>query len=176
MQLKPIILKAENWIHTVSKAFHSVSAAVLFLLMLLMATDVAGRYVFKQAITGSIDLVVLMMVVFIFLSFPNTTYRRNHVRTDVLYELFPERVRAILDVITIGFSALIMLLITWQLGARAVKIIQHPPGISTSYFYWPHYPFIILASICCGVMFLELLIWFIQSLNIGIKGESDSVS
>jgi TRAP-type C4-dicarboxylate transport system permease small subunit len=165
-----IILKIEKWIHAVSKAFHAVSAAVLLLLMLLMAADVAGRYVFRQAITGSIDLIVLMMAVFIFLSFPNTTYRRNHVRTDVLYELFPERIRAILDVITIGFSAFIVLLITWQLGVRALKIIQNPPGISTSYFYWPHYPFIILASICCGFMFLELLIWFIQSVNKGIKG------
>jgi TRAP-type C4-dicarboxylate transport system permease small subunit len=176
VQLKSIFLKTENLIHRVSKAFHSISSAVLFLLMLLMATDVAGRYVFKQAITGSIDLVVLMMVVFIFLSFPNTTYLRNHVRTDVLYELFPERIRAILDVITIGFSALMMLLITWQLGARALKIIQNPPGISTSYFYWPHYPFIILASICCGFMFLELLIWFIQSVNKSIKCERDCVS
>ena len=170
MSVKSIIVKTENWIHAVSKAFHSVSAAVLFFLMLLMAADVPGRYVFKQAITGSIDLVVLMMVVFIFLSFPNTTYRRNHVRTDVLYALFPERIRAILDILTLGFSAFIILLITWQLGARALKIIQNPPGISTSYFYWPHYPFIILASICCGFMFLELLIWFIQSVNKGIKG------
>jgi len=170
VQLKPLALKTEKWIHAVSKSFHSVSSVALFLLMILMATDVAGRYVFKQAITGSIDLVVLMMAVFIFLSFPNTTYRRNHVRTDVLYELFPERIRAILDVITIGLSALIILLISWQLGARALRIIQNPPGISTSYFYWPHYPFIILASICCGFMFLELLIWFIQSVNKSIKG------
>ena len=170
MQFKPIVLKTENWIHSASKALNSVSAFVLFLMMILMSVDVVGRYIFKHAITGSIDFVVLMMVIFIFLSFANTTYRRNHVRTDVLYDLFPERIRAILDIITIGLSTLIMLLITWQLGARAVKIIQHPPGISTSYFYWPHYPFIILASICCGVMFLELLIWFIQSVGKGIKG------
>ena len=170
MEFKPIVLKAENWIHAASRAFHSVSSAVLFLLMLLMAVDVAGRYVFEQAITGSIDLVVLMMAVFIFLSFPDATYRRSHVRTDVLYALFSKRVRAILDIVTIGFSAFIMLFITWQLGARALKIIQNPPGISTSYFYWPHYPFIILASICCGFVFLELLIWFIQSVNTVIKG------
>jgi TRAP-type mannitol/chloroaromatic compound transport system permease small subunit len=111
-----------------------------------------------------------MMVVFIFLSFANTTYRRNHVRTDVIYERFSIRKRAILDIITIGLSTSIMVLITWQLGARAINIIQNPPGLSTAYFSWPHYPFMILASICCGLMSLELLIWFIEAINKSIKG------
>lgn len=170
MLLKSFFKKTEEGIHTISKAFHLVSAFVLFLMMILMTIDVVGRYVFKHAITGSIDLVVLMMVLFIFLSFANTTYRRTHVRTDVLYVLSSPRQQAIFDIITIGLSALIMLLITWQLAARALKIIQNPPGLSTAYFGWPHFPFMIMAAICCGFMFLELLIWVIQSINKAIKG------
>jgi TRAP-type C4-dicarboxylate transport system permease small subunit len=168
--LKSFFKKLEDGIHTMSRAFHLVSAIALFLLMILMTIDVIGRYVFKHAITGSIDLVVLLMVVFIFLSFANTTYQKIHVRTDVLYELLPPRKRAIFDIITIGLSALLMLLITWQLAARALKIIQNPPGLSTAYFGWPHFPFIILAAICCGFMFLELFIWVVQSINGAIKG------
>jgi TRAP-type C4-dicarboxylate transport system permease small subunit len=172
VQLKPIILKTENGIHLVSKALHSISAFVLFLLMILMTIDVISRYVFKHAITGSVDLVVLMMVIFIFLSFPNTTYRRNHARTDVLYERLSPRKQAVFDIITIGLSALIMLFISWQLGARALNIIQNPPGLSTSYFYWPHFPFIMLAAFCCGLMCLELIIWVIQSIHTAIKCKS----
>ena len=170
MQVKLIASKIESGIHSVSKALHAVSSLVLFLMMVLMTVDVISRYLFKHAITGSIDFVVIMMVVFIFLSFAYTTYRRNHVRTDVLYELLSVRKRAMLDIITIGLSASIMILVTWQLGARAIKIILNPPGLSTAYFSLPHYPFMILASICCGLMSLELLIWFIEAINKSIKG------
>ena len=172
MQLRLIALKVEKWIHSVSKILHSVSAFALFLLMILIATDVTGRYVLKHAITGSVDLVVLLMVVFIFLSFPNTTYRRTHVRTDVLYTLLSHRKRAVFDIITIGLSVLITFLITWQLGARALSFIKNPPGLSTAYFGWPHYPFIILASVCCGLMCLELIVWVIESVNRAIKGDT----
>jgi TRAP-type C4-dicarboxylate transport system permease small subunit len=167
---KPIALKIESWIHSIGNVLHSISAFVLFLMMILMSIDVIGRYVFKQAITGSIDFVVLMMVLFIFLSFPNATHQRVHVRTDVLYTLFSPRIRAFFDIITIGLSALIVFLITWQLGARALNMIQNPPGLSTAYFGWPHSPFIMLAAMCCGLMSLELIIWVIQSIHRGIKG------
>jgi TRAP-type C4-dicarboxylate transport system permease small subunit len=167
--LKQLFLRIENDIHSLTNVLHRISALVLFLLMLLMFFDVIGRYLFQKAITGSIDLVVIMMVIFIFSSFPDATLHRSHVRTDVLYDRLSLRKRAAIDIFTIGLCALITFLIAWQLGARAVHIFQNPPGISTSYFSWPHYPFILLAAICCGLMCLELIIWVIQSINIAIK-------
>ena len=169
MALKQFFMKAENCVHSVSKVFHWISASVLFLLMILMSFDVISRYVFQKAISGSIDFVVIMMAIFIFLSFPEATWRRSHVRIDVLYDRLSHRHRAILDIFTIGLCALITVLISWQLGARAVFIVHNPPGISTSYFSWPHYPFIMLASICCGMMGLELIIWVIQSIKTSMK-------
>ena len=165
MALKQFFIGTEKCIHWVSKAFHLISALVLFLLMILMSFDVIGRYVFKKAISGSIDFVVIMMAVFIFLSFPEATWRRSHVRIDVLYDRLSSRSRAVLDVFTIGLCALITFLISWQLGARALYTVHNPPGISTNYFSWPHYPFLMLASICCGMMGLELVIWIIQSIK-----------
>ena len=169
MTLKQFFIGIENCIHSVSKVCHWISALVLFLLMILMSFDVIGRYVFQKAISGSIDFVVIMMAIFIFLSFPEATWRRSHVRIDVLYNRLSHRTRAVLDIITIGMCALITFLISWQLGARALSIVYNPPGISTSYFSWPHYPFIMLASICCGIMGLELIIWMIRSIKKSIK-------
>jgi TRAP-type C4-dicarboxylate transport system permease small subunit len=160
---KRSLLRVENCIHWVSKTMHWISTFVLFLLMMLMFFDVISRYLFQKALSGSIDLVVIMMVIFIFLSFPDATLNKSHVRTDVLYNRLPLRKQAVLDIITIGLCALVASLISWQLGARALNIVRNPPGISTSYFSWPHYPFIIIASICCGLMALELVIWVIHS-------------
>ena len=170
MPPKNIIMKIEKLIHWASINLNKVSAAVLFLMMLFMTTDIVGRYIFGHAIPGSLDFIVLMMVLFVFPSFANTTYFRGHVRTDILYERCSNRKKAILDVFSLIFSVFIIFLITWQLGARAFEIIQNPPGMGTTYFNIPHLPFIIVAMVSCGLMCLEFFIWLIQSIKKSIYG------
>lgn len=165
MWLRLIALKAEKWIHTASRTLSWLSIIILFLMMLFITADVVGRYVFKSPITGSIDYVTVMMVILVFPSLAYVTFLDGHVRTDILYIRLKERGQGALDILNSFFSISIVVLIAWQLGARAWSIIQHPPGISTSYFQWPHLPFIILATAGCALMSLELIIWFFHSVN-----------
>lgn len=170
MKFKEILLRVENLIHAISVNLNRISAVVLFIMMLFITVDIVARYLFKHAIPGSVDFVVLMMVMFVFPSFANTTYRRGHVRTDILYVRFSDRKKAMLDIFSLIFSVFIIFLITWQLGARAIEIIQNPPGIGTTYFNWPHLPFIIIAMVACGLMCIEFLIWLLQAVKKSIYG------
>ena len=168
MSLKSV----ERWIHTASREFSWLSIIVFFLMMLFMTTDVFGRYLFKTPITGSIDFITVMMVIAVFPSFAYVTFLGGHVRTDILFNRLPKRGQGAFDVFNSLCSLVFIGLITWQLGTRAWSIIQHPPGISTNYFQWPHLPFIILAAVGCALMTLELIVWFVHSVNLAIHGSA----
>jgi TRAP-type transport system small permease protein len=158
-------LRIEQSIHRVCKGFALFSVVFLFLMMMFIAVDVVGRYVFNMPIPGSIDFVTVMMVVVVFPAFGYLTSQDGHVRTDLLFERLSSRWKGIFDIFNSLFSIFLIVCMTWQLSARAWSIIQHPPGISTSYFQWPHLPFIILAAAGVGLMSLELFIWFFHSVN-----------
>jgi len=170
MWLKSAALKVEKWIHTAGQSFGWLSLIVLFVMMFFITVDVVGRYLFKSPITGSIDFITVMMVIVVFPSFAYVTFLSGHVRTDVLFNRLTKRGQGAFDIFNSLCSIVLIGLITWQLGARAWSIIQHPPGISTGYFQWPHLPFIILAAVGCALMTLELIIWFIHSVNLAIHG------
>ena len=169
MSLKSIALKAENWTHTLSRAFSWLSVIVLILMMVFITIDVIARYVFMKPITGSVDFVVVMMVLLIFPSFGLVTFLDRNVRTDILYDALSEAGRGRIDIINSSLSIFIFALITWQLGKRAWYCIKSPPGITTDYFQWPHMPFLIVASVGCGLMCLELTIWFIKSVKQALR-------
>jgi len=171
MWLKSIALRAEKWIHTASQELCWLSIIILFLMMLFITIDVVGRYLFKSPITGSIDYITVMMVIVVFPCFAYVTSEGGHVRTDILFDRLSKRGQGVFDIINSLFSIVLIVLITWQLGARAWSIIQHPPGISTSYFQWPHLPFICIAAAGCALMSLELIIWFFHSVNRAIGRE-----
>jgi TRAP-type transport system small permease protein len=157
--------KIERSIHGICKAFALFSVIFLFLMMVFIAIDVVGRYVLNMPVPGSIDFVTVMMVVVVFPAFGYLTSQDGHVRTDILFERLPTRWKGIFDIFNSLFSLFLIVCITWQLSARAWSIIKNPPGISTSYFQWPHLPFIILAAVGMGLMTLEMFIWFFHSVN-----------
>ncbi len=157
--------KIERFIHGICKGFALVSVIFLFLMMMFIAVDVVGRYILNMPISGSIDFVTVMMVIVVFPAFGYLTEHNGHVRTDILFNRLSMRWKGIFDIVNSIFSLFLIICITWQLGLRAWTIIKNPPGISTSYFQWPHLPFIIIASIGMGLMTLEMFIWFFHSVN-----------
>jgi TRAP-type C4-dicarboxylate transport system permease small subunit len=156
--------RSEKWLHKLSWAFSLLSMAMLFALVLVVCVDVVGRYCFQNALTGTSDIIVLMMVIIVFPGLAYCASEDGNVRVDVLLRYFPKRLQAALNIFSFFGSMFIVALIAWQLGARALKYIQSPPGLMTTYFQWPLSPFIFLASFACAVLFLELTVRFINSI------------
>jgi TRAP-type C4-dicarboxylate transport system permease small subunit len=166
-----IMLKSiEKGIHWVSRGFALVSVVVLFLMVVFIDVDVVGRYFFKSPITGSIDFVTVMMVIVIFPAMGYVTSLNGHVRTDVIYEKFAKRGRGICDIPNSLFALFLVVAMAWRLGTRAWSITQNPPGISTAYFHWPHFPFMMLGTVGLILMALEILVQFIHAMDDAIHG------
>jgi TRAP-type C4-dicarboxylate transport system permease small subunit len=167
--LKQLGEKVEQWTHKVSRTINLLGVAVLFLMMLVVAADVIGRYVFNRPLTGAFDTVELMMVILVFFSLAYCAAADGHVRVDVLHSRLPKRIQANLDSITFAASAFIVGLIFWRLVTRAGGVFLEAPGPSTLpatlTLKIPHWPFIFLAAAGSLLFCLELLIYFFHSLT-----------
>ena len=162
MRLGQLGSKVEQGIHKTSTTINYLALLVLFLMMLMVAVDVLGRYIFNSPFTGTFDSIEMMMVVVVFGSLAYCTLAEGHVRVDVILGRLPKRTKAILNAITFLTSVFIVALITWRLGDRAWSILKDLPGPTTLTLQIPHWPLIILATIGCFLFCLELIIYFLR--------------
>ena len=167
--LKQLGSKIEQWIHKVSRVINMIGVTFLFLMMLVVAVDVIGRYAFNRPFVGAFDAVELMMVILVFFGIAYCASLDGHVRVDVLHSRVPKRVQAYLDSITFAASAFIVALIFWRLVTRAGGIFTEAPGPSTLpstlTLNIPYWPFMFLAAAGCLLFCLELIIRFFHAVT-----------
>ena len=70
----------------------AISGAVLFLMMLLTAIDVAGRYVFNKPLQGGLELTEMMLAALIYCGLPLVSKRREHIVIDTFDPLMSKPV------------------------------------------------------------------------------------
>lgn len=102
---------AKNWINKhypepglfrwVGFSLEMISAAVLFLLMVLTCVDVAGRYLFNDAVDGAVEMTQIGLAILVFAQMPLTTWRSGHVVVDLLDNILGHRVVKVLGMISV---------------------------------------------------------------------------
>jgi TRAP-type C4-dicarboxylate transport system permease small subunit len=171
MRLGQLGSQIEQGIHKTSRGINYLGLLVLFLMMLLVAFDVLGRYIFNSPFIGTFDSIEMMMVVVVFCGLAYCTMEEGHVRVDVVLGRLSRRTKAIINIITYIPSIFIVALITWRLGARAWSILQNLPGPATSTISIPHWPLIIMATIGSFLFLLQLIVYLFRSVKQTRKNE-----
>lgn len=98
----------------IEAALMSVSALAMMAIMLIVVTDVTGRYLFAAPLTWSYDMIGLyLMVAVFFLALPDTLSHHGHIAVDVFQPLMPAWLRHLSLGLAYLVSALIMALIGW---------------------------------------------------------------
>jgi TRAP-type C4-dicarboxylate transport system permease small subunit len=151
--------------HRLSNSVAWVARGVLFLMMLFVAGDVIGRYVFSRPIKGSEEIAEVMMVVVIFLAMGYCTLKSGHVRVELVTSRLSGHTQAIWDTITSLAGTVLVAFIAWQMGVRVFgELVSSAPRAS-----WvlgiPQAPFILVAAIGMLAMCLELLVHLFRSLT-----------
>ena len=88
---------------------------VLALMMYVTFIDVIGRFVFNRPITGSVEIIFLLMGMLVFLGIGLTTFEEGHIRVDVLTRMMPQTIQVLVNVIVHVLSLTIAALMCWQL-------------------------------------------------------------
>ena len=134
-----------------------LGAIAVAIMMVVITVDVVLRNVFSQPIPGTSNLAEYLMVVVVFFGLAETQARGGHIRVDILFSRFPDRLRAIYSVLLLLVALGTFALITWQgmvMAWDAWQIRQVSHGIPR----WPIYPVKFVVPVGGFLMCLQLVV------------------
>jgi len=92
----------------------NIAAALLIILVILMAYNVIGRYVFRDSSIGIEELSWHLYAAIFLLGIPFALKSESHVRVDLLYENFAPKTQALIDLVgTAVFLLPFCLVVIW---------------------------------------------------------------
>jgi TRAP-type C4-dicarboxylate transport system permease small subunit len=91
------------------------AATVLFLMMMITAVDVTGRYLFNKPVNGGFEITELLLAMLIYCGLPLVSARREHIVIDTFDPFFSRGFKRFLDIVaeilcTIAFGGIAFLI------------------------------------------------------------------
>jgi len=114
------------------------SAVVLFLMMLVTAVDVAGRYLFNRPLAGGFELTELMLAALIYCGLPLVSQRREHIVVDTLDPFLPPALKRVFGVFAELVCAAALGGLGYLIFMRAKRVADY--GDTTSVLLLPLAP------------------------------------
>jgi len=119
-------------------ALGATSATVLFLMMMITAVDVIGRYVLNKPLTGGFEITEMLLAALIYCGLPLVSQRREHIVIDTFDPLMSARVKRALDVVAEIVCSLTLGGIGYLIFRRAARVAEY--GDTTNVLKWPLAP------------------------------------
>ena len=142
-----------RWWLRLDFALKIIMAVFLFVMMVLTAADVIGRYVFNAPISGAFEIVQYLMAVVVFAALPVTTAVDGHLSVSLIPAQMPGVVGWLHRVFIRLLSATALLVIAWRMASQA-QILAGSQQVS-GYLQLPLAP---IAAVMAGFAALAFLI------------------
>ena len=100
----------------------------LFLLTLIIVTDVVGRALFNHPLTGTPELVKVSLVAVVFLQLAHTLRKDRHVRSMIVLCRVPPAVRLFFEGVAnlVGLTLFVLVFYSsWPLATAAWEILEY---------------------------------------------------
>lgn len=134
-------------------------AFVIGTTMLLMAgntiANVIGRYVFLQSLYFSEELNEILMVLATFVGVAYVTRRGLHIRMSALYDVFPDRLRKITQIIIALTTGAAMFILAWYATEYVLRVKareQVTPALQIP--LWTVYGWVVVGFVVTGIQYL----------------------
>lgn len=146
-----------------------IAALVLAGMMLLTVGDVVGRYFFNRPITGTFELIGLLLVCAGTWGLAYCQIQKAHISISIFIDRLPRRARAIFSSLAyiiglVGFS-----LVSWRVFLLAIKYLTLPKGNVTDTLRIPYFPFMLILSLSTGAFALVLLVDLVRSITKAVR-------
>ena len=106
-------------------ALGATSGTVLFLMMMITAVDVVGRYVFNKPLNGGFEITEMLLAALIYCGLPLVSQRREHIVIDTFDPLMSARVKRGLDVLAEIVCSLTLAGIGYLIFRRAARVAEY---------------------------------------------------
>lgn len=144
------------------------------LLMLVVVYDVAARYLFNRPTIWAFDISQFLFLTTIALGSGFAILYQTHVRTDIIYNCFKARGKAIIEIILAPISLLFMFVVVYmvfQMMADSVSTREH---LVISALNPPLYPIKVVLFIGVLLALLQGVATLIRNLVTVLTGKSES--
>lgn len=138
-----------------------VGLVLLSGMVFFIVIDVCLRSFFDRPISGSVELIEMMMIGVVFSFLPYTMSVKGHVSIDLIASFLSKTFQSIIDRIVYLFGFILWALISWQTFIHAEANRQ--AGILSGTLYIPEFPLILVAAFGSALIALVLLTILIQS-------------
>ena len=108
-----------NAINVVTRISALISGFMLSLLMVLNTYAVIRRYVFNSPVDWILDISEFLMVGAVFMGTAYILHIEGHVRVDLVTNMFSEKVRGYLYLVTMFFVMVFTAMLTWKTWQHA---------------------------------------------------------
>lgn len=136
-------------INVLEKLLGTLTAALLFVLMMVTVIDVGGRYFFGKPVPGSAEIGAILLALIVFGAFPLVSLHRRHITVD-LFSFSPDsaagRASSFLAVASTSLCSLWIGAEVWQLARDAAKL-----GDTSSFLHIPYAPIAFFIAITAMV-------------------------
>ncbi len=106
-------------------ALGATSASVLFLMMMITAVDVVGRYLFNAPLNGGFEITEMLLAALIYCGLPLVSQRREHIVIDTFDSFMAPYVKRALDVIAEIVCSATLGGIGYLIFRRAVRVAEY---------------------------------------------------
>lgn len=157
MKMDKMLTTIIKGIHATVRAFTWIGACAAAAMVIVIIINVIGRFLFRQPLHGTIELVELMTVVVVFSVLAYTELRRGHVHVDLVVSRFHRRAKAIVASIMCFAGTAFFIAMAWKAGelmwANLFPSIRETDTLSI-----PFAPFVFVMAIGSLLLGLEMLI------------------
>jgi len=161
-------------IDSISEWSGRLISVLVFFLAFFLLYDVVMRFAFNAPTIWCHELALHFFGAYAVLAGPYVLLHDEHVKIDIVYNLFSKRGRAIIDCFTYPLFFMFFGLLFWyglQIGIRAVELHQ---TVSPSPWASPLWPVKLCVPLAAFLMLLQGLAQFIRTLNIAFTGKEIS--
>lgn len=146
-------------LHTVCRAFAMVGVALVIPMMVLIIADVILRSIFDHPIPGTAEIACLMLLCMA-LGMARCAMEEGHLKIEILMSLFPPRIQAIVDSITIFAGLFIVMIMAWRnlIGALWRKEIGQVASIILPIPLFPFHLILVLGLVLMCMAMMALVI------------------
>ena len=144
--------------HALELLLGAISGTVLFVMMMITAVDVAGRYLFNKPFPGGFELTEMMLAALIYCGLPLVSKRREHIVIDTFDPWMSKPAKRGLDVVADIVCSVTLAGIGWLIFRRAARVAEY--GDTTSVLTLPLAPVAYLMGVMI-VVTAAIHLWLI---------------
>ncbi|QBI21006.1 TRAP transporter small permease [Egibacter rhizosphaerae] len=108
----------------INRGLHYIAASILLVLMLMIATNIVGRWGLGFGVPGTVELTQLAMTGLVFFGMAYAENRGDHVTIDLAYLKMPRPVQRATDVFASLLTIVVLALVAWQLNVYRQGLVD----------------------------------------------------